>query len=593
MIIFESSGWRWDLTNKGITFNENSAFFSEKQQKNYSFPFNVELTEDTVDKLGLITINEVHSYKQRIYGELTIDNKFYSGYININQIQETRIELTLFYGSETLPVFDKKLKQLPFPVVITSPDLPTFAKAQITKSWPEATHNFVKVFRDEIATDSNYAHFENFVNNYIEEATVWSFPINTIETIDAQQVAVNRNVMCPMIYLIELLRVGFASDGLVIRGDFVNDLFNHKLVIIPENFMEHFSTTQFDNYSFANYTIQETIGGQTVNVYRKTHTPTQTGSYSLKININFSEVMAGLFQLTVIQNGNTLYQASSSNTDVNINETLELNIVDTLVFFDIEVEMKLYQQDSNIDQFNNFTYEFKEGSLNLFPGNYTLSDYLPNITFRELINQLKKWLNLKFDYTDNAVYINYLEDHIQDLVFENKSHLEDPKKKRTLNTNNLFKLTYPDDQTVLFNKDGQTYNEANFIDQEIEDIEIKVLPLPVKSREGIVTAVYPEEAQKIMLTLYDGPVADENTATKSINNRTISLQHVADRHWKNWLKFRANSETVSETFYMHFTEHLDIYNGVFKYNKNMLIKTLRKQRTQEEHYKVTVKSETF
>ena len=593
MIIFKTIAWSWDLTNFGITFNEKSQFFSDKIEKNYTFPFSTLVNEDIAEKLGLITVDGVVSYEQRIYGHLVLDYNFYDGYINIDKVKGNKAQLTIYYGKETLKVFDKNLKTLPFPVEIVATDLPAHAKSLLDKSWPETSHNFIKVFREDIKTESNYALFENYLNNYIDNGGTWSFPVNTNDMIDGELTAVNRNIMVPNIYLMELLRVGFKTEGLDIKGDFVDDLINQKIVIVPENFMEQFAVSQFSKYSFSSYTLQETINGQTISVYRKEHTPTNTGSFTLKMNINFSDALAKYFSLTVKQNGITLYDANSRNTSVIINKTLDITIINTNVFYDIEVEMKLTQQLANISTFNSFTYEYKEGSLNVFPVNYTLSDYLPDMKFREVINRLRSWKNLKFDYSGNAVYIDYLENHFQNMVFKDKSHLETPEPERTLNTNNLFKLTYPDGQTVLINKEGQTYNENDYIESEITTIDIEVLPLPIKERNGIVTAFYPKDTEKLMLAIYNGTVANDNIAVDHYNNEKLNLETVAEKCWKQWLKFRANAETVEDEFYLHFSDKFDIEEAIFKYNQRLLPVGLRKSRVNDEEYKVTLTCESL
>lgn len=593
MIVFQTTSWQWNLTDKGISFNEKSPFFSDVLEKNYTFPFKVSLTENIPEEIALVILENIVQFKERIYGSLIRDNEFFDAYISINEIQGNEAELTIFYGKETLKVFDKKLNELPFPVVFATPNLKTYAKNKLTQSWPQTDHNFVKVFRPDIKTKSNYEGFENFVNNYKEDNGTWDFIENSNETIEGEITAVNRNVMAPMLYLIEILRVGFKTEGLEIRGDFVNDLFNHKIITVPKNYLEVFSPTQYDNYSFSQYTFQEQLNNQTVNVYKRVHTPTNIGSFSLKMKVNFSNVVAQYFQLTVKQDNVTLFSAQSQNQEVYINETLDIAITDGSIFNDIIVELRILQQATNIAPLNNFTYEYKEGNLNVFPTHYALADFVPKITFRELINKLKKWLNLKFDYTENAVYINYLEKHITQLTFANHSHLEKPNPKRTLNTNNLFKLTYPNEETVLINKDGQTYNESDFIDAEVTEIKIDVLPLTVKERFNNITAIYPEDDKDLMFVLYDGLVNGNNTAVSNINNEKLTLQQVHDKHHKKWLQFRANAMTYTDSYYAHYTDVLDILNGIYKYQKNHLVTSVKRKRLLNQHYKVDIKMESF
>ena len=593
MIIFQTNDWQYDLTDRGISFNETSDYFSDQISKTVSFPFNVFLHEELAEKLGLVNIDNVVSYKSKIYGFLIIDRNFYDAYIVINEVSGNKAELTLFYGKETLKVFDKKLSDLPFPVVNAVDGLPAFAKNQITKAWPEATHNFVKVFRPELKQSANYEYFDKFLNNYVNNAGTWNFPVNTIDVIDGQNVSVNRNVMVPMPYLMEILRVGFATEGLQLKGDFVNDAVNQKIVVLPKKYFEQLSVTQFENYSFSTRNFQTTIDGKTINVYQHVHTPTNEGSFTLKVKLNFSDVQAKYFKLTVKQAGVTLYEAFSQNNTVIIDKTVDINIVNTNVFSNIEVELHLTAIDGSIANYNSFVYEYKEGKLNVFPNVYTLANFMPDMVFRELINRIKSWQNLKFDYTTNAVYINYLENLPETLIYHDKKHLQIESPTRLLNQHNLFKITYPNKETVLVNKNGQTYSDAEFIDAEIEIMEMKVLPLAVNSNEDCVTAVYPEDEEDLMFVLYNGTVAGEPLAASHINNRKIDLQTIFIEKWRKWLKFRANAEVYKDSFFLHVTEDLNITEGIFKENKNHLITSTRKKRVNEEYWKVDMETETF
>lgn len=594
MILFQTEKHEIDFSNLPVTFNEKSNYFSDSISKSYSYPFNVKLNEDIIEKLQMVIVNNIVKYETKIFGNLIIDRVFYSNaYISINDVQGENAELTLFYGSETLKVFDKNLVQLPFPVVFAQNGLQAFASSQITKQWPEATHNFPKVFRPKIKDEPNYENFNLFLNNYQTNGQTFSFLENSIEVIDNEEVLFNRNVMCPFPYLLEVLKTIFATEGLSISGDFVNDDFNKKILLVPKQYMEQYAQTDFLNYSFANFNTQETIDGKTVNVYTQIHTPTSEGSYSLDMRLNLSNTMAQYFSLTVTQGGVELYAATSQNKEVNIEHTLDINIVDTQVFEDITVQLKINYQEVSIAAFNSFTYQFQEGQVNVFPVIYNLANFMPDLKVREFINRIKSTFNLKFDYTNTTVAINYLDNELERLIFEDHSHLQQVDPKRITNENNLFKLSYPDKEEILIDKNGQTYTDTDFTDGETEPIKIRVLPLKVKEKYGHVTAIYPEDEEDIMLCLYDGLTAGYNHAVDNINNQTLSLQDVYNSKWKQWLKFRANSETVKDSFYMPISETINIQKGSFKYNKNHLIKTIQRKRVNNQWWKVEVESETL
>ncbi|WP_422105595.1 hypothetical protein [Winogradskyella sp.] len=597
MIKFIKTSWEWDLTNYGLTFVEENDNFTEQTTKSYSFPITIELNEDVASKLGLIHIEGIVQYEKKIYGLLCIDTNFYDSFISIKNVNDDQAEITFFYGKETLPVFDKKLNTLPFKIS-TAPDgdLRVYAKTLLYSNWPTVTHQFVKVYRDGLSSKGNYKAFENFVNNYKfnDALSTWYYEQNANETIDNVITAVNKNVMAPMTYILEVLRVGFKTEGLEIRGDLVNNEFAKRLLLVPKNFMEQFSSSQYLNYSFTNYTSQTQIGNQTINVYRQIHIPTNVGSFELKIRVNMNSNMAQYFQLKVVQNNVTLYEAFSENSQVAINETLNITIVNTTIFQDIEVEMRLVQQTQVISDFNNFTYQYKEAQLNIFPSVYTIADYMPDMKFREFFNRIKGWFNLDVVYSDNAVYLNFLDNAIEQKIFKDRSHLQDTKPERDLDKNNLFKLEYPNKDYALVNKDGLTFNEANFTEEETTPIEFNVLPLEVRDNFGSVTAIYPEDENDLMVILFDRLTGEtENISLNSYNNQTLTALEMYNNFWQKWLKFRANAETVKDSFRMHYTEAINIKEGEYKYNTQRLIVSIRKQRISTDWYDVEMTAETF
>lgn len=594
MILFQTNKHEIDFSNLPVTFNEKSNYFSDTISKNYSYPFNVQLNEDLIEKLQMVIVNNIVKYENKIYGNLIIDRVFFSNaYIAINEVQGENVELTLFYGSETLKVFDKKLAQLPFPVIFAPGGLTSFAKTQLTKQWPEATHNFPKVYRPKLKEQSNYENFSLFLNNYQSTVGGLNFLENSIDVVDGEDVLFNRNIMCPFPYLLEVIKQIFKTEGLTISGDFINDDFNKKILLVPKQYMEQYAQTDFLNYSFNTFNSQETIAGQTVNVYRQIHTPSSVGSYSLDIRLNLSNVLAKYFSLTITHGNKVLYAAGSQNQEVVIERTINLNVLEGDPIENILVELKTNYQEVSIQPFNSFTYQFKEGRINIFPELYNLANFMPDLKVREFINRIKNMFNLKFDYTDTTVYINYLDNELERLTFNDHSHLQQVNPKRTLNENNLLKLSYPDGDEVLVDKNGQTYSDTDFIDAETQPIEIKVLPLKVRENFSYVTAVYPEDEQDIMLCLYDGPKSGLNHAVDNINNQTLTLQDVYSSKWKQWLKFRANSETFKDSFFMPISETLDIEKGSFKYNKKHIIKTIQRKRVNSQWWKVEVESETL
>ena len=593
MIVFQTLSHQIDFSNLPITFNEKNAYFSDHISKSFSFPFTVKITEDLVEKLQMVIVNNVVKYESKIYGTLIKDHVFFDAYLAINNVVEDTVELTLFYGTETLRVFDKNLNQLPFPVVFVTPTLRDFAKTQLTKSWPDATHNFPKIYRPDIKDEPDYDKFNLFLNNYSNNGVTSNFIENSTEVLDGEDVIFNRNVMAPMPYLLEILKTGFKSEGLDISGDFVKDEMARKLVLVPQNYFEQYAQTEFAQYSFSDFNTQQTIDGNTINVYKRIHLPTQEGSYSISFRLNFSNALAKYFSLTITQGEKTLYSAFSENKEVVLEKNVDINLEPAEVYEDIVVELKLNYQAASISNFNSFTYDFKQGKVNQFPTLYNLADFMPDLTFREFTNRIKTWFNLKFDYTNTTVNINYLDKELERLTFDNHSHLQDVAPKRTLNKNNLFKLSYNSEDMVMVDKDGQTFTDSDFTDSETQKIEIKGMPLRVKENYGYITGVYPEKDTDIMLVIYDGLQNNFNHTVDAVSDKSLLIESIYNNYYKQWLRFRANSETVNDSFFMPVSEVLNLKKGSFKYNKHHIIKKVERLRVNEQWWRVKVESETL
>ena len=96
-----------------------------------------------------------------------------------------------------------------------------------------------------------------------------------------------------------------------------------------------------------------------------------------------------------------------------------------------------------------------------------------------------------------------------------------------------------------------------------------------------------------MFILYNGVVNSNNVAVDIISEKSLKLQDIYNNHFKNWLRFRANAFVYTDTYLEHFTSNTNINQGIFKYEKKHLVKSIKKTRISTEHYKVDVESESF
>ena len=592
MIAFQekNNGWQIDLTAYGMTFNEFSDYFTKLSQKNYSFPINIELDDELAENLGLIDLENITNYKIRIEGYLVVDNEFFDTYMLIKELEYPKAELSFFYGEDILSVFDKKLNQLPFPIIdATDLGLNAFSQLQLSKEWPLATHNFPRVYRPQLKERENYSDFLGYVNN--REGSV--FKSNSLDLSGVEPVARNNNVIAPMPYLLEILKVGFATEGRQIRGEFVEDALIRKTVLVPQKFFEYYSDPiQRYYWKFGKTTTQYFIDGKIYNRHKRNRVPTKNGTYIINMKVNIPNGMLSFFDLTVSYGAVQVYRAKATSGTISIEKQLEIN-VQNYVFSAINIKMETSNIEISLADYNSFTYDYKEGKLNEFPEVYSLTDIMPDMVFRDFYNAIKEFYNLDVTILENAVYLNFLDKSIQRLTYDDHTEYQVKSPKRILSENNLFKLSYPNYEELLINKDGLAYSDEQYAEAEITPLKLSILPVKVIQNEDILTGVHPESDNELLIGIYDGLQGANALLVESAEGKDYKIESVHENYHKHFLSFRANAEIVKEKFEVPVTAPFNLKNGVFKYNKNHLIKNLRKRRLSEGYWQIDVEMESF
>jgi hypothetical protein len=414
--------------------------------------------------------------------------------------------------------------------------------------------------------------------------------------IDGEQTAVlyNRNIMVPFPYLMEILRVGFQSENMVMLGSFVSDPANEKLLIYTDKYLEKFQSGLPDFFQFTTAVSQVWVSGVVTANYSRNYVVSQTGSYKIKLLIHIPNTL-DLVEFKVVYNQEDLY-VSTSNI---ISQELILNVQSADDIGDLQFLMTLKKYTNNssdgiadISAFNSFNFEFSNGQLNIFPNNFSLAEIMPNMTFGTFLNKVKNWLNLEITFNKNTVVINYIEPNFMNGPFKTESHLEIEKPHRKFNQDKLYKLTTSNDSFYI-SKEGIVNGSDGYRDEDITKIDMNLDIMSIEEFEGVFTAVKKESGAEFKLFLYDGLQNNLPVAVAGVFDREFSLQEIYGKYWKRWLQFRLSSETYKDKFPAHILESFDINTGRFKYNKKHLFKKIRKRRILEEYWELEIESETL
>ncbi|UOB16568.1 hypothetical protein [Abyssalbus ytuae] len=595
MIVFQSDDFEIDLSVYGLTLNEESNSFKDNIIKSYSLPFTVDFDDDIFIKLGFPNIENITSFESIIKGKLIVDDKYFEAEIIVGEIIDESIELTLYYGEEVLKVYSSELKSLPWPVIIKT-SLKDYAKSILNKSWPDVSHNFPKIFRHEIKEKNDYENFEYFVNNYNGS----SFVDNIIDDTGEEILYLNKNVMAPCPYLLEIVRMIYRSEGKKVRGDIFNHPILKKTIYIPENYFEYFKGNTFDSFQFDRPDRNNNIDNNEIGIYEKIYPTDNLGSYKIKYNINLDPVLASYFNFRIFQVDSVsleetiIFQAFSENNRVNISDEVTVNVDTNNQFNPIKIELTLKNYSGSISQYNSFEFAYQESRLNVFPNSYSLSDFMPDMTCGEFINAIKNWLNIDIKIKEDYVYINFLKDDIINYDTEDHSHLQDIKPRKKRNKERIFKLIYANKKEIIVDYSGQIYSDVDKRNNEEVKIEMEVQNAIIEQNYDIITAVYPEDNDDgLIFSIYDGLKNNQNVCLDFIEGKGIRIEDIYNELWKEWLHIRTNNFTFNDKFICHISDKLSLRSYIYKYNHKLLPVSFNKKRISQEFWEVDMQAETF
>lgn len=593
MILFRSESFELDLSGYGLTLNEESNMFIDNMIKSYTFPFTADFIDSLAKKLSLPNIDDVVGFLTNVRGVLVVMHTYYDAILRLEEFNSDTGDITIYFGDETLPVYDTDLRNLPWPVHIVNSSQ-QLASAYLNKTWPEVTHNFPRIYRPDIAEKTDYEFFEFFANNY----TGPDFIQNQVSGTVPDEVYENRNVLSPCVYLMELLTFGFKVAGKRIRGNVVGDTRLAKILYVPKGFLEKFQGSLFSNFSFGLPDSEGLESGQRLGYYNTTFTPDKIGSYAVKFNINLDPVLASYYRFRIYQRDPVTFEETelffqeSRGNRVTVNDEINVNITSINQFNPIIIELALPYITYSIAEWNGFEYRYTEGRLNELIGTYSLSEYMPDMKFGELVNAVKNWLNLDIHIQGEYVTIDFVESAIDLFSERDLSEYEVRFPKKTDNTNRVFKLVYADESQAIIDRTGQIFSTVDKEPEDIEEIKMETQMAIVEQNHDIITAVYPD-SPKLVFAFYDGLQTGKNDCPDHINGFYGRVEDVYREFWRSWLGMRTSNMTFKDSFRVHESVDIPIRARIYKYNRILLPMSISRKQVNEEYWEIELKAETI
>lgn len=597
------SNWEIDLSNFKITDSVQNSVFSDSFFTVYTFPFDIDLTDDLDKAFGFISsyLTNPQTYYECQYFE---NNKIHPAKFEILETDNNTLQCQFEYGFENISTWDKKLAELS----LHEFDLPTgvsiyeYAKADINKTYPAVDFCFPAIHIDLDRDDPLWENFEGLLNNFRNN----NFIENTYDV--PNEISLNKNIMQPFVFWLYLLKKGFEEAGFNLSGDVLNDSVLKTKAI--SSFVEYYKKAEpyelniFKLYNEfdGTYPQGDTFGyfiDQTLVIEKK-------GRYNF-IGTFFA-IGSVIIKVEIYLNNNLIYQA---NMVTNVSQH------DVDIEFDVfaNSNLRIYYRyiTNNQTNFDEETIVIDGAAFRIYEYNdqnevmpevrnenkINLKKTVPDITFGDFVKLTKNWRNYDLFFDGNNAIMNRI---IADRNNENaldfsKFEIKNPLRK--FNQGKSFILKFVDIEENPNYSYDQVFQDINGISQTdfIENsktvkIEINALPLPLKTDKGFTTAHMFEQSNRVYAVAYEGL---RNGKNETINPEEMLIPNTHAVCWFDWFVFRLNASAFKWNFKANDVDvlYLNEKSTLYAYGRFHLINILQRDEIEPGLFEIDVETEAM
>lgn len=175
-----TSEFEIDLSGYNISVQEENSWFSDTFFTKYSYPFEIIITDIINNALGDLLSFDSKSSKRYIECKYVFYNKIESALLIIENVVERSASVSLKYGMDEFPNFEKNLNELGLYNEDVL-DIYLHAADQVIKTYPAVNYNFPQIHTDKYDPNNvEYNGFEKKLNNMKNGI----FIKNTVETVN-------------------------------------------------------------------------------------------------------------------------------------------------------------------------------------------------------------------------------------------------------------------------------------------------------------------------------------------------------------------------------------------------------------------------
>lgn len=594
------------INRNGFTTNDNNSEFTDSLLMNWSYPFDVYMTEEMIRDLG--DFNDPNIILQKKYDEgfLNIEGNVFPAKLKFITCQQSILKCQIEYGYESLAIFDKKLADLEFET-LNPANIYDYIDAEIGKKYPEAKFCFPAIYTEKFKDVDRNSGF-TFQDIYNELDGSGKIKRNKI-TNDG---FFTNNIIKPCVYLMHVLKHGFGLEGFEIAGDILNNEFLMNAALDHENEFyikftqqkENVSVTQENNYY---YSTQPTVTG-----FSATRSFVAKGVYNLSLVTQKETINTVQIQAVWNENGNiqtvTLDYSGNQGPDytIELNQVLPAFLFETIVNITISGTLFDVPNIAGGSPPGPLTKKTIQGYINPYTGtngakeyyetktSINLNEILPDMTFRDLISSIKKLQNYKLSAKDGKIYFMSVENDATEIINISENDVINFEIGTNERLSYILSHGAPDEyayQEVEYGRTGVLNSGLNIENDKADKITFNSYPLPIENKGYGLTAIEKTEpGSGVVLIRYDGLQGGKNL-TISLEDLRIPIIYTS--HYKRWIRNRIEARKMKWSYYTADPEAGNITSdrkiGAYK-NAHKII-GITKKFVSDDAYYVEIESE--
>lgn len=585
-----------DLSGKQLTDNEENHWFSERFFTKYSFPVELEITDELNLALGNVqdhNASDVNAYIEGYYLRMGEEHRAVLVLDRLSQV----CSFTIRYGFEELPNWNKKLAELPLQQLdLGTTTIRDHATSILDTDYPASNYNFPQIHINSLDTEiEQWQYFENRLNARVAGA----FLNNEYDGQNDEQI--NRTIMQPLPHLFHVIKAGFNDAGYDVSGDFFSDNAFAKAFIF--HFSEYYrsfnneSQELIANRSEHNGTFIQPGGNNAPLLYNYDiqSTALNPGRYLVTGSVRIVELNA-YFELKI---GNTVYARNRNNPVHNERNS------NTFIDFTFDIlpsgpnTLQCVSSQSNFYNYDGITY-YDDIWLDLSiaqiarydsTGNLvsTLIDAtridlrkcVPDITFGDLLTSLKQTIGLDIIPKDNAFELGLIKNQIRSNEVIDLSGYEVRFPQRDFKEGDIYSLSFKEqnsenyeNQIVKIDRNSAQTITSSIEENDINEVEINLVPLPLSLNSGVLTASQvSDDKDTLYICKYNGLQNGNNWCIDT----SLNLLELYDNYLDDLYKHLINGQPYQWSFIApeYLIKKIKTRSRIFAYNKIFIVSKIQ------------------